>query len=94
MREEANARYLLVLVFATVGMRMAGWIGHASFMGAIVAIGTATAVEITNTAMERTLDVIEPRHSEHVRRIKDIMSAAVSFTLLIYLAVMMAGIIQ
>lgn len=43
----------------------------------LLAIGAVLAAEIFNTALERLLDIVEPRMSQHVALLKDLLAAAV-----------------
>ena len=46
-------------------------------------IGLVIFAELTNTAFEKTMDLVHPEHSERVRDIKDLASASVLFMVLV-----------
>jgi|AntAceMinimDraft_5_1070358.scaffolds.fasta_scaffold166465_1 diacylglycerol kinase len=46
-------------------------------------IGLVIFAELTNTAFEKTMDLVHPEYSEQVRDIKDLASATVLFMVLV-----------
>ncbi len=77
LRHERNARIHLLIA---VGVLLSGWIlniSNAELAAIFFAIILVFLAEILNTAIEKTLDVINPDHSEKVALIKDMAAGAV-----------------
>ncbi len=53
----------------------------------ILSIGLVIFAELTNTAFEKTMDLVQPQYDERVRDIKDLAAGAVVFAVLIALVV-------
>lgn len=61
----------VILVFVILGIDPIDW------MWIILCIGIVVSVEHINSAIEELADFVEPKYSEHIKRIKDFSSAAV-----------------
>ncbi len=83
LRNEANTRYLLLLLAIVLGLRIARYLDDIQFALVLLAASLATVAELLNTVLEDCLDMVKPTFSERVRHLKDITSAAVFFSLLV-----------
>ncbi|MFO7941251.1 MAG: diacylglycerol kinase [Bacillota bacterium] len=83
LRTEANTRYLVLLLATVLGLRVAGFLHDVEFALILLATSLAVVAEILNTAIEDFLDMMKPMPCERVRRIKDMTSAAVFYSLLL-----------
>ena len=80
VRVERNARlHLLIAVAALITGILLG-VSNAELAAIFFAIILVFTSEIVNTALEKTLDLIEPKHNSQVRIIKDIAAGAVLVT--------------
>jgi diacylglycerol kinase len=61
----------VILIFGIVGIESHDW------LWIILCIGLVVSVEHINSAIEELADFVEPKYSEHIKRIKDFSSAAV-----------------
>jgi undecaprenol kinase len=61
----------VIIVFCVVGIELHDW------LWIILCIGLVVSVEHINSAIEELADFVEPKYSEHIKRIKDFSSAAV-----------------
>gem|GEM_PF-3762707 len=84
LETEPNMRYLLLLVTATAATGVAGLLTVLEVAVLLVALCIAVGLEICNTAVEELLDLRVTGYSERVKILKDIMSGAVFFSLLLY----------
>lgn len=64
--------YVVVLALASF-LRVAAW----QLVALVLAGGSVLVLECINSAVERLLDLVQPRLHGYVREIKDIMAAAV-----------------
>jgi diacylglycerol kinase len=76
-RHEQNFRiqlvaYIIVLAAAAL-LRVQPW----QLVALVLAGGSVLVLECINSAVERLLDLVQPRLHGYVREIKDIMAAAV-----------------
>jgi diacylglycerol kinase (ATP) len=87
LARERNARIHLVAAAAALGVSV--WLGldRVELAVVVLAIGLVLAAEVTNTVVERVLDLLHPARDERVRIIKDMSAAAVLVTALVALAV-------
>jgi undecaprenol kinase len=63
--------FLVIGVFGLLGIDANDWLWIAFCTGLVVAI------EHLNSAIEELADFVEPKYSEHIKRIKDFSAAAV-----------------
>ncbi len=80
VRVERNAR--LQLIFALIALAACVILGvtNAELAAIFFAIILVFTTEVVNTALEKTLDLIEPKSHPQVRIIKDIAAGAVLVT--------------
>ena len=86
VREEA----VLLVIAVPLGVALAP--SAAWFVAMIGAILLVLAVEFLNTAVEKLSDHVTPEHSQAIKVVKDLGSAAVFFTLLIAFAIWVAAV--
>jgi diacylglycerol kinase (ATP) len=77
VRVERNARLHLIIAIAALVLGVALGVSNAEMAAIFFAIIIVFTSEIVNTALEKTLDLIEPNHNEQVRVVKDIAAGAV-----------------
>ena len=77
IREENNARIHLVIAIAVLLLGVVLGVSNAEMAAIFFAIILVFVAEITNTAFEKTLDLLHPAVHDQVRVIKDIAAAAV-----------------
>jgi diacylglycerol kinase len=77
MRVERNARVHLIIALLVFIASVALGISDAELAAVFFAVVLVFTAEIVNTALEKTLDLIEPKFNEQVRVIKDIAAGAV-----------------
>lgn len=77
VRVERNARFHLIIAILTLLLAVLLGVSNAELAAIFFAIIVVFIAEVINTAIEKTLDIIEPKHSEDVRIIKDIAAGAV-----------------
>ncbi len=77
VRVERNARFHLIISVLTLLLAVLLGVSNAELAAIFFAIIVVFVAEVINTAIEKTLDIIEPKHSEDVRVIKDIAAGAV-----------------
>jgi len=87
VRVERNARIHLVLAVAAVLLGIILGISDTELVAVFFAIILVFTTEVFNTALEKTLDLIEPGHNEQVRIVKDIAAGAVLVTAIGALAI-------
>jgi diacylglycerol kinase len=77
IRHERNAR--IHLVVALIALLAGLWVKltNAELAGVFFAVILVFLAEMFNTAIERTLDLVEPRENERVKLIKDMSAGAV-----------------
>jgi diacylglycerol kinase (ATP) len=80
VRVERNARIHLVFAVAAIILGVILGISDAELAAVFFAIILVFTTEVVNTALEKTLDLIEPEHNEQVRIVKDIAAGAVLVT--------------
>lgn len=74
---ERNARLHLLIAIGALLMGVVLNVSNSELAAIFFAIILVFISEIVNTALEKTLDIVEPGHSEQVRIIKDIAAGAV-----------------
>jgi diacylglycerol kinase (ATP) len=77
IRVERNARLHLIIALLVFILSVALGISDAELAAVFFAVILVFTAEIVNTALEKTLDLIEPKDSGQVRVIKDIAAGAV-----------------
>jgi len=77
VRIERNARLHLVIAVLALMVSVILGVSDAELAAIFFAIILVFTAEIVNTALEKTLDLIEPKFSPQVRTIKDIAAGAV-----------------
>ena len=77
IRLERNARFHLVIAIAVLLASVLLQVTNTELAALFFAILLVFVAEIVNTALEKTLDIIEPGHHEQVRIVKDIAAGAV-----------------
>ena len=77
LKSERNARIHLLLAVAAMGLGLALKISPAELAAIFFAIIIVFLAELTNTALEKTLDLIEPAYNGKVAVIKDMAAGAV-----------------
>ena len=76
-RAEQNFRIQLIALVAVVLTASFVAVRPWEFVALILAGGFVLVLECINSAVERLLDLVQPRLHSYVREIKDIMAAAV-----------------
>lgn len=64
---------LIVVMVGAIGMRVRSW----ELIAITLAGGSVLVLECINSAVERLLDLVQPRLHGYVREIKDVMAGAV-----------------
>jgi diacylglycerol kinase (ATP) len=77
IRVERNARLHLIIALLVFISSVALGISNAELAAVFFAVILVFTAEIVNTALEKTLDLIEPKNSDQVRVIKDMAAGAV-----------------
>lgn len=80
VRVEQNARIHLILALLALALGVILRISDAELAAVFFAIILVFTSEVVNTALEKTLDLIEPKQNDQVRIIKDIAAGAVLVT--------------
>jgi diacylglycerol kinase len=80
VRSERNARLHLIIAIVALVIAVALGVSNAELAAIFFAIILVFTAEIVNTALEKTLDLIEPGHHKQVGIIKDIAAGAVLVT--------------
>lgn len=83
-RRELNFRIEVIL--GGVAILLAWWLDSGLIL-VVVLIGLVLGLELVNTALETTLDLLHPDHHEGVRAAKDLAGAAVLLASLVALVV-------
>ena len=74
---ERNARLHLIIALAALVVGVLLKVTNSELAAIFFAIIIVFTSEIVNTALEKTLDLIEPAHNDQVRIIKDMAAGAV-----------------
>lgn len=77
---EHNARLHLLIAIVALLLGVLFKVSNSELAAIFFAIILVFTTEIVNTALEKTLDIVESGHSEQVRIIKDIAAGAVLVT--------------
>lgn len=80
VRVERNARLHLIISLIVIALCVILGVSNTELAAIFFAIILVFTAEVTNTALEKTLDLIEPGHHAQVRTIKDIAAGAVLVT--------------
>lgn len=76
-REEQNIRIQMMAALIAFAAGVYFGISRIEWCFLIIAFSAVMLMEIVNSAVERTADVLKPRIDKYVKEIKDIMAAAV-----------------
>ena len=79
-RSERNAKIHLTVLILVLLAGIFLKINIQDWIVVVLCAGAVLATEAINTAIEGTIDLLHPDHSEKAGRIKDISAAAVLFT--------------
>lgn len=93
LKTEKNTRYLLLLLFFHFGLGFTSWVTLSQMGILILSTVIITGMEITNTAIEKTLDLLIPFYHIRVGTIKDIMSATVFLGICVHIALLILFLI-
>jgi len=77
IREEHNARIHLFAVCCVVGAGVLFKISKGEWIAIIFCIGLVFALELINSAIENTADLISKERNEMIKKIKDLSAGAV-----------------
>jgi len=89
-REEQNLKIQTMASLLVIILAVYLKISRLEWLSLVIVIVLVLVVEVTNSAVERIIDVLKPRINSYVMEIKDIMAAAV---LLSSVAAIVAGLI-
>lgn len=77
VRLEQNARFHLLIAILVLLMAVFFGVSNIELAAIFFAVIVVFVAEVFNTAIEKTLDIVEPDHSSEVKVIKDIAAGAV-----------------
>jgi diacylglycerol kinase (ATP) len=63
------------------------YISSTEWLSLIIVIGLVIFAELTNTAVEKIMDFVQPEYDERVRDIKDLVAGSVVFTVIVAVAI-------
>lgn len=89
-REERNFKIHTILAICAIGMATFLSCSPTEWMIILLCIGVVMSAEIFNTALENTMDWLDPQYNKYVKRVKDLAAGAV---LVISLAVAAIGLL-
>ncbi len=84
LRDEPNISWLLLLALATTLLLFTGRVSVLELVILLFTVIFTLSLEIINTALEETLDLLVPEYNLKVKRAKDMASAAVLTGLITY----------
>lgn len=87
IKTEPNLRWQLVAVLTVVLLGLAVQLTRGEWALVVIVCGLVLTLELINTAVEKTLDIVKPRFDEHVGSVKDIMAGAVLLVSLVSLII-------
>lgn len=90
IKTEPNLRWQLLATFMVVLLGLAVQLTRGEWMLLVIVCGLVLTLELINTAVEKTLDIVKPRFDDHVGLVKDIMAGAV---LLVSAVALIVGIL-
>lgn len=76
-RNEPNLRWQLLATGLVISLGLVVQLSRGEWLVITVIIGLVLMMELINTALEKTLDIIKPRFDVQVGRVKDILAGAV-----------------
>ena len=82
LREEPNFRAECVIAVIVIILMFIFPLSQSERVLVIVAIFLVLVLELINTALERTMDILKPRVHPYVQTVKDVMAWAVLITTL------------
>jgi diacylglycerol kinase len=74
---EVNFRIHMAAALLVIGLGVLLGINTTEWLVIIFCIGWVAALEIMNTAVERLVDLVSPKHSNKAKQIKDMAAAGV-----------------
>ncbi len=80
LREEPNFRAEVVIALIVIALMFVFPLSNGERVLLVVAIFLVLVMELVNTALERTMDILKPRVHPYVRTVKDVMAGAVLIT--------------
>ncbi|MFA5360640.1 MAG: diacylglycerol kinase family protein [Candidatus Paceibacterota bacterium] len=85
----SQQNFFLMILLAIVSLGFGFWlkISYYEWLAIIIVIGSVLSLEMLNTMVETTLDIIEPNESSKVKQIKDIIAGAVLIACLMALII-------
>ncbi len=89
LKGEPNIRYLLLLGLLNGVLGIAGFFSRGQSAVLFLWLCVVVGLEICNTAVEDLLDLTIPEYHPEVKRIKDMVSGAVFFCLIVYLVLVL-----
>ena len=90
IKTEPNIRWQLLTTFIVALLGFAVQLTRGEWLIIVMVCGLVLILELVNTAIEKTLDIIKPRFDEHIGWVKDIMAGAV---LIASLVALIAGVL-
>ncbi len=89
-REERNFKIHTILAVCAIFLATLLTCSPTEWMIILLCIGVVMSAEIFNTALENTMDWLDPQYNKYVKRVKDLAAGAV---LIISLAVAAIGLL-
>lgn len=77
LKSDRSIRVQWLIAIAVIGVFYLVEIEPADWLWILLCIGMVVSIEHINSAIEELADFVEPKYSEHIKRIKDFSSAAV-----------------
>ncbi len=76
-KTEPNIRWQLLVMCAVIMLGFFLQLTRGEWLVIMIVSGLVIIIELINTALEKTLDIMKPRFDEHVGLVKDIAAGAV-----------------
>ncbi len=77
IKTEPNVKWQLLATVLAITLGLIVQLSRGEWLVVFVVSGLVLIMELVNTALEKTLDIIKPRFDEQIGRVKDIMAGAV-----------------
>ncbi len=87
IKYEYNLYIEIFFGLIAIGLGFFFRISQSEWFALIIVIGLVIFAELTNTAVEKIMDFVQPEYDERVRDIKDLVAGSVVFTVLIALVI-------
>ena len=87
LKTEINFQIEVVFAAAVIALMIIFQVTGTEVLILTMAIAVVLLAELMNTAVERTMDIIQPENHPYVKTIKDLMAASVLVVSLVALAV-------